>query len=157
MSDDAETPGPTDAPVRSTASVLAFLAALVILPVVALLIVFGSRSGSGSGSAGAIVDHVDEDRVQAVYLANDEVFFGRVRAADNEFFRLEDAFFLRRVQAAADAAKDEQPQAGLDLVPVSQDVGGSGDLLVNAREVVRVQDLAKDSEIASSIAEALDE
>lgn len=151
MSDAIETTGPTDSPVRSTTSVLLLLAGLVAVPLLVLLVIVCLR-GAGSDGAGAdFADSVRDDRIQAVYLASDEVFFGSVTDAEGDVFVLSDAYFLRRSEASA----DEKDAAGsLDLVSVAKDVGGDGDLVVNAREVVRVQNLAADAEIAQSIEDA---
>lgn len=155
MSDAIETTGPTDAPVRSTTSVLLLLAGLVAVPVLVLLALLVLRGGDNDASTG-VVGLVDADRIQAVYLTDDQVFFGRMRAGEGDFFVLEDAFFLRRGAAPAAGGEDAEAEAadGLELVPVSQDIGGDGDLVINAAEVVRVQDLESDAEIATSIEDA---
>lgn len=155
MSDVSETTAPAaDAPVRSTTSVLGLLAVLVAVPLLVLIAIMTFRGSGTEGAGAAFADSVDEDRIQAVYLASDEVFFGRVRDGEGGVFILEDAFFLRRTEAAEGA--DEEADAGLDLVSVAQDVQGAGDLVVNAAEVVRIQDLQADAEIAESIEKALE-
>lgn len=151
MSEALETTDPTDSPVRSTTSVLLLLAALVAVPLLLLLLLLTLR-GAGSDGAGAnFVDTIVDDRIQAVYLASDEVFFGSITDAEGEVLVLQDAFFLRRTKASGD---DKDAADGLDLVSVAQDVGGDGNLLINAREVVRIQNLAADAEIAQSIEDA---
>jgi hypothetical protein len=143
---DSSTPN-GDAPVRSTQSVLLVLAAILVVPIVALLIAFMPVGGSGAGDS--VVDAVDSDRVQAVYLTNDLVYFGIVTEPSGDFFTLQDAFFLRGAEEEGNEGEDSEPR--LVPVPVSQEVGGEGDLLVNANEVLRIQALAKDSEIAAAI------
>ena len=155
MSDATETTGPTDSPVRSTSSVLLLLAGLVALPLVVLLVIVMLRGGTGSGGTGAeFADAIDDERIQAVYLASDEVFFGTIGDADGDVLVLRDAFFLRRTGAAA-GDKDAEPADSLDLVSVATDVGGDGDLLINAAEIVRIQNLAADAEIAQSVEDAI--
>lgn len=142
-------------PVRSTGAVLGVLAAIIAIPLLALA--FLVLGGSGDGAGVSLVDGLDADAVHAVYLTNDLVYFGRVADAHGAFFELEDAYFLRRSQSAAPS--EAEPEAGAEtpsegeteLVPVSQEVGGTGTLLVNAHEVVRVQPLADDSEIAQTL------
>lgn len=152
MSDALETTGPADSPVRSTSSVLLLLAGLLAVPILILLVVVTLRGGGSDGAGADFADATREDRIQAVYLASDEVFFGEITDAEGDVFVLRDAFFLRRAAAAGD---DEEAADSLDLVSVAQDVGGDGNLVVNAREVVRVQNLAADAEIAQSIEDAL--
>jgi hypothetical protein len=151
MSDEANTanaqPSPqTDAPVRSTQGVLVVLGLIVLVPLVALAIAFLPRGGGGI--AADLVDSLDTDKVQAVYLTDDIVYFGLVGEAHGDFFELKDAFYLRSSQADG---KDDDSAPQVVPVPVSQEVGGDGDLRVNAREVVRMQALDDDSEIAKAI------
>ena len=148
MSTDADTTpaAASDAPVRSTQGVLVVLGLLLLVPVVAAMFVFAPRGGSGAGTA--LVDSVDTDKVQAIYLSNDIVYFGLVDdEAHGDYFVLRDAFFLR----SAEAAEDEEATPGLEPVAVSEEIGGDGDLRVNAREVLRVQALDDESEIAGVI------
>ncbi len=149
MSDATETTGPTDSPVRSTPAVLLMLAGLVAIPFLVLLAVVFLRGAGSSGTGEQIADSVREDRIQAVYMANDEVFFGRIRNGEGDVFELQDAFFLRRTPEG-----DKNAEESLNLVSVAQDVGGDGDLVVNANEVIRVQNLNTDAEIATSIQDA---
>lgn len=138
-------------PVRSTAAVLGVLAAIIAVPLLALaFLAFGGRA---DGSGAAVVDALDRDAVHAVYLTNDFVYFGRLAETRGDFFELEDAYFLRRSPSPDDstAAGDAPSDGETELVPVSQEVGGTGVLLVNAAEVVRIQTLEDDSEIVRTL------
>lgn len=140
-------------PVRSTAAVLGMIGAIVAIPLLALAFL---TLGSARGGAGdELLEGLDRDAVHAVYLTNDLVYFGRVADGRGAFFELDDAHFLRRTSGGEDpAASDEQDAAATgetELVPVSQEVGGTGMLLVNADAVVRVQTLDEGSEIARTL------
>lgn len=137
-------------PVRSTAAVLGVLAAIIAVPLLALA--FLALDGSG-GAGNDVVDGLEPDAVHAVYLTDDLVYFGRVEDARGSFFELRDAFFLRRIDGAAAAGDERTPTEApeTELVPVSQEVGGTGTLLVNASEVMRIQTLDEDSEIVRTL------
>jgi hypothetical protein len=144
---------PSSEPVRSGQSVLLVLGAIIVLPLLLVIVVLLLR---GSGSS--VADEVREDRIQAVYMTSDLVYFGQVRAGSGDFLRVENAFFLRRTSGeAADGknAADDDGGGDTELVPVSQEVGGEDDMLVNTGEVFRIQDLSPDSEIASTIEDAI--
>ena len=145
------TPVDRSNPVRSGTSVFLIVAAIFALPLIILIgmLVF-SRASDG---AGAVEGGIDEARIQAVYMANDRVFFGNLEPADGDWLSLQDAFYLRR--SAAEQGKDGQEAGSTDLVPLQQEVGGDGDMLLNSREVVLVQNLAKDSPIAQKIEDAI--
>lgn len=144
------TPDPTP---RSTGAVLGILGMLAILAIVAILVVV-LVSGSGGGAGADVAAEARANRVQAVYMSNDRVFFGTLEARDGDWVELSDAFYLRR--AAADtAAKDADAAAATtEVVPVSQEVGGDGNLVLNATEIVLVQNLQADSDIARTVEDA---
>lgn len=151
--DDTATTTPAEAaPPRSTTTVLAILGAIIALPVLALLI-YVVTSGSGAANGGEdVADGVRSSRIQAVYLANDRVFFGDLEAGEGDWVQLRDAYFLRA--KAAEDAKDGAQAGATNLVPVAQEVGGDGTLVVNSREIVLVQNLAADAPIAQAIEDA---
>jgi hypothetical protein len=131
---------------RSRRLLVAFLVFVAIVVAVAVLVV--GRPWGVSGAGEAVLASLDTDRVHAVYLSTDIVYFGVVTDARGDFFTLGDAFFLRATPG--EDGDDAQPQ-GLVPVAVSDEVGGDGDLLVNANEVVRIQTLTPESEIARAI------
>ncbi len=143
----AEQPAPSsdNAPARSTQGVLVVLGLILLVPILALIFAFRPHSG---GAGADLVDSIDTDKVQAVYLTTDLVYFGTVEDAHGDFFELDDAFYLR---STSSGDKDTKDAAQLVPVPVSDEVGGDGNLRINAREVVRIQALEKDSEIAKAI------
>jgi hypothetical protein len=153
---DTATTTPTtadEAAPRSTTAVLAMLGAIIALPLLALLVFLVVNGGSGSSSGGEdVAEGVRENRTQAVYLANDRVFFGDLEAGDGDWVKLHDAYFLRA--KAAEDAKDGAEAGATNLVPVAQEVGGDGTLVVNSREIVLVQNLSADAPIAQAIDDA---
>lgn len=156
MTDEPETTSaaPDPAP-RPVSAVLGIIAALIAVPLLILLLLLVLRGDSDTGS-GDVAGGVRDNRLQAVYMANDRVFFGDVEELSGEWFELRDAYYLRRSAAEAAAeGEGEQEATTTDLVPIQQEVGGDGDMLVNSREVVLVQDLAADSDISRKIEDAL--
>lgn len=142
-------PTPDEAPPRPAAAVAAVVAVLVLIAAVGLLALLLGGRDAGAGSDA--VAGIRENRVQAVYMTNDDVFFGDLRTAEGDWVQLKDAYFLR---SAANGARKEE--AELQVVSVAQGIGGDGDLLINAREILRVQNLAADSDIAGAIEDATD-
>ena len=149
--DDAATPTSEPVP-RSTTAVLGIVAALIALPLLALVLFMLLRGGGSANGGADLTAGVRDDRIQAVYLANDRVFFGDLEAGEGDWLELRDAFFLR-AQAAEEAKEGEEPGV-TSLIPVEQEVGGDGTLVVNSREVVLVQNLTADSPIAEEIEDA---
>lgn len=89
---------------------------------------------------------VDTTRYQAVILSNDKVYFGRLSSVSSEFYRLNDAFFLRETR---DSAEAEPVRA---LLPVNREIHApENSMLIRKEEVVLVENLDKDSPILTEI------
>lgn len=140
---------------RSGRSVLAILGALIALPLLIVILVMLMR-GTGSRSGEGAAEGVRSGRVQSVELTNGRVLFGRLEAREGGWVVLEDAFFLRRTGGAAAGGANgaDDDEAGTELVPISAEQGGDGDIVINAAEIVSFQNLAKDSDIGSKIEDA---
>lgn len=137
---------PRTAPRRGGTNWGAVLAALVLGLVLGgfamTLLDDESDDAAGDAFAGA----VDEDRYQAVILSNDKVYFGRIEAANDEFYRLDDAFFLRETRESAEA----EPQRA--LLPINREIHApENSMLIRKDEVVLVENLAEDSPIQAEI------
>lgn len=103
------------------------------------------RNGA-PGPADPFTSQIDRGSYQAVILANDRVYFGQIRAANADFYRLENAYFLRESRA------DEASEPVRALLPVNREIHGpKNEMLIARSEVVLVEDLAPDSPILREI------
>jgi hypothetical protein len=150
MNDAPDSTIPVAAP-RDTKSVAAILGAILLLLVLGVLIAFCVKGSGGGGAAADAVDGVRSGRIQAVYLSNDSVYFGHLGERSGDWLELRDGFYLR----STTDAKDPSKASTTEVVPVEQQAGGDGNLLINAHEVVLVQNLTADSQIAKTIDDAL--
>ena len=141
---------------RSTGAVLGMVGALIGILILIVGGVCLARGAGGSGAGEQLADQVREDRIQAVYLTDGQVLFGDVRAGDGDWIELADGFLLRKGDPATSEKNDEQAQTQLEVVPLSGNVGSDGDRLINATEVLSVENLAADSPIAERIEDARD-
>ncbi|MGI8794200.1 MAG: hypothetical protein ACR2H3_13675 [Acidimicrobiales bacterium] len=99
-----------------------------------------------TGSDDPFAGQIDRNSYQAVILANDRVYFGRISNANSDFYKLEDAFFLRESRPDAEA---EPVRA---LLEVNREIHGPrNEMLIRKSEVVLVEDLADDSPILREI------
>ncbi len=89
---------------------------------------------------------VDRARYQAVILSNDKVYFGRLSSVSDEFYRLNDAFFLRETR---DRPEAEPVRA---LLPVNREIHApENSMLIRKDEVVLVENLDRESPILTEI------
>lgn len=152
MTNDTDALSADDASPRAASAVLAMLGALVALPMLVVLLVMLLRDDAG-GAAEDVARGVRDNRIQAVYMANDAVYFGNLKPGSGDWLELRDAFFLR--SSAAAESRDGEEAAVTNLVPIQQQVGGDGTMHINSGEVVLVQNLAADSQIAREIEDAV--
>ena len=94
---------------------------------------------------------VDEERFQAVVLDNDRVYFGHLEAAGDDFYLLTNAFFVQ------ETAAQEEDQAPLrEVVSIVEEFHDPDDeMLIAIDDVVLIQNLRADSEVAEAIERVL--
>lgn len=144
--DTTTAPATTTAP-RDTRAVAAILGGIGLLVVIGVLVaVFVSQASTDGEDA---LDGVRGNRIQAVTLTTDVVYFGHLKQRKGDWLELEDAYFLRSTPDAKDATKTTTT-----VVSVKDQAGGDGNLVLNSREVLSVQNLTADSQITQAIEDA---
>ena len=125
-----------------------------ILAIVALALVLGGLIVWNLLSAPAVPR---SDRYQAVFLDNDQVFFGKLKNTDGEYLRLEQAYSTRSANLP-EGASDEQKAAtanNVSLVKVGDLVYGPENvMMIRAEKVKFWQDLKSDSKVTKAIESA---
>lgn len=148
------TPPAAENPVRSTRAVLGMLSALLGIIVIIVVIVLITTVGFGSGENGSgaqLVKGINQNRFQAVYLTNGQAYFGKLEQGDGDWVVLKNAFFLRTASGDASTKTPTASDAKTEVVPFSQQVGGTGDMRINTRQIQVVQDLARTSPIVTHL------
>lgn len=99
-----------------------------------------------SGASEVLAGNIDPSRYQAVILVNDKVYFGRLSVANDAFFRLDDAFFLRETRENPDADPVRT------LLPVNRELHApENSMLIRQDEVVLIEDLDEESPVLEEI------
>ncbi len=103
--------------------------------------------GSDNGGGGKVLaGNIDANSYQAVILANDKVYFGRLSEVNDTFFRLDRAFFLRETR------ENDNAEPVRTLLPVNRELHApQNSMLIRRDEVVLIEDLAKDSPVLTEI------
>ena len=101
---------------------------LVLLVVVIMLGIFW-KTGS--------ISLTGDEAVKAVFLANGQVYFGKVSAQNSQFLRLTDIFYLQVSQTLQPPQSGVQPQQKIDLVKLGNELHGPQDLMEINREIGR--------------------
>jgi hypothetical protein len=115
----------------------AFLLLLLAFPFVVL---------SGCGSSQQKLKF--ESEYQAVFLANGQVFFGKITDAGAEYPLLKDVFYVQT------ATSPETKQPVSILVKRGNEWHGPDLMYINSRQIVVIEPVAAGSRVAALIAEA---
>ena len=116
---------------------------LVLLVVVIMAGIFW-KSGAISFAGG--------DAVKAVFLANGQVYFGKVSNQNSQFLSLTDIFYLQVSQTLQPPQSGSQPQQKIDLVKLGNELHGPQDLMeINRDQILFIEKLRDDSKILKAI------
>ena len=130
----------------------------VIFLVAALLVltVFNGLFSGGAKNFGRLSDWADFSRYQAVFLANGQVYFGKVTDANIQTLVLENIYYLRSAGSLQTSqAKDSTSTPETDnfsLVKLGNELHGPEDKMsINLSQVLFVEDLKYDSKVVEAI------
>lgn len=99
----------------------------------------GVLTTSGSGGA-----------YQAVFLTNDQVYFGKVRNETAQYVSLSDIYYLQVTQQLQPASG--APAQRLDLIKLGNELHGPTDeMRINRDQVLFIEDLKDDSQVVQAI------
>lgn len=123
---------------------------LVIVVVVVAAIMFWKTEGDD-------VESYSKDAYHAVFLSNNQVYFGKLAAVTNERVELTDIYYLQvnqqiqpvQQEQGAEAAK---PQSQLSLVKLGNEIHGPTDkMVINREQLLFYEELKGDSRVTKAI------
>jgi len=94
------------------------------------------------------------DTYQAVFLTNDQVYFGRLSNLDSQYPRLTDVFYLQVTQTLQPIGEVESntPQQNINLVKLGGELHGPLDeMAINRDHILFVEDMKDDSQVVTAI------
>lgn len=98
-----------------------------------------------------------DDRYQAVFLGNGQVFFGKLKNTHGDYLTLEGAYYTRKQDIPEDATEEQKAAVNnnVSLARVGDEVyGPESTLRIKAEQVLFWQDLKSDSKVAKAIDDA---
>jgi hypothetical protein len=89
---------------------------------------------------------------QAVFLDNNQVYFGKISGAGSQFARLTEIYYLQVNQAIQPKGQGAQP--AVNLVKLGGELHGPADeMLINRDHILFYEDLKADSQVVRAIGE----
>lgn len=85
---------------------------------------------------------------QAVFLSNNQVYFGRVSSPSGDYLTLTDIYYLQ----VAQPLQPSEPATNINLVKLGNELHGPADRMeINRDHVLFIEDLKTDSQVVQAI------
>ncbi len=120
-----------------------FISAIILV----IAVIFGISSRSSESS------YVNSDDYQAVFLEGGQVYFGKLKAMNDNYFNLSDIYYLNVDQNIQPEGQQSQQQ-NLTLVKLGCELHGPRDqMVINRSQVTFWENLKNDSRVVTAIKE----
>jgi hypothetical protein len=117
----------------------------LIVVAVLVVVVFMWWSGELGNVIGA------NNAYQAVFLTNDQVYFGKLSKADSQYPVLRDVYYLQVSQGLQPKGQDA-PSTNINLVKLGGELHGPQDeMVINRNHILFYENLKSDSQIVTAI------
>ncbi|HEY8999599.1 MAG TPA: hypothetical protein VIM53_04780 [Candidatus Saccharimonadales bacterium] len=97
---------------------------------------------------------VDTSKYQAVFLNNNQVYFGKIKAINSKYVDLQDIFYLNNqsTQGSSTTSSSTSTNTSLQLVKLGCEVHGPYDeMVINADQVTFWENLRSDGQVVTAI------
>jgi len=92
------------------------------------------------------------DTYQAVFLTNNQVYFGKLAKQNSQYPVLTDIYYLRVTQPL----QPSQPNPNISLIKLGDELHGPADKMeINRDQILFVEDLKPDSQVVTAIKDYL--
>ncbi len=130
-------------------------------PIILLVIVaLGVAGWMYVPMGGSVAATIDDDKYQAVFLSNGQVYFGNLSIVNGDYMELTNVYYLERQLTATDTETEDEteaePTAGennFQLLKYSDVLYGSEDaMIISKDDIIRFENLRNDGVVAKAIA-----
>ena len=133
----------------------------IILLVVAVVIIIGAflittNSKSLTSAVPAAENNApavaEAGSYQAVFLNNNQVYFGKLSDENNQFVKLTDIYYLQVNQQIQPKGQTAPANPGVNLIKLGGELHGPTDMMkINRDQVLLIEDLRADSNVVKAI------
>ena len=126
------------------------LSLFIIIILLVLAVVFGWRFIGGKSESNLFGG--DLNGYQAVFLTNDQVYFGKLTPTSADYVALTDIFYLRVSQPLQPSPPAGGPNPNVNLVKLGSELHGPADRMeINREHILFIENLRPDSEVVKGI------
>jgi hypothetical protein len=118
--------------------------------IVSLIVIVGAFAVNQK--QGAAATDIEEDKYQAVFMTNGQVYFGKLQNPAGTYAKLTDVYYLQVQQAVQPAATDEKSQ--VSLTKLGSELHGPTDKMhISRDQILFWENLKEDSTVVKAIKE----
>lgn len=139
---------------KNSRLIRAIIASIVVLAVLGALVWFGWKNVGGNSGL------IDNNRYQAVFLANGQVYFGKLKDNRGEYLVLRDVFYLQAANSTPEQsdnpqdASQGQGSGDLQLIKLGTEVHGPDDeMIISRSQMLFFENLQGEGRVSESIRE----
>ncbi len=142
---------------RTFGSLATVVVLVLTLAVLVTSGVFGYQALQKAGST--VSGDVQEDRFQAVFLTNGQVYFGKLSNVEGNYIKLKNIYYLQVQQAVQPSTSNPEQQSDtsdsqVSLTKLGKELHGPTDqMFISRSEVLFWENLEKDSTVVKAIAD----
>jgi len=94
----------------------------------------------------------ERSEYQAVFLTNDQVYFGKLSRVDSQYPILRDVWYIQVTQALQPIEQGAEPETNISLVKLGGELHGPEDeMILNRDHILFFEDLKADSQVVQGI------
>ncbi|MDX1765860.1 MAG: hypothetical protein R3313_02815 [Candidatus Saccharimonadales bacterium] len=133
---------------------------LVLVVIVSGLVVLGALAGIAFTNVESSDDLVKEDRYQAVFLDNGQVYFGKLSDTNKDYVVLQDIYYLQvnqpvqpeQVAEGEDPAEQPEQQAQISLAKLGNELHGPEDVMyIQHDKIIFWENLKTEGQVTTAI------
>lgn len=98
--------------------------------------------------------NIDSNRYQAVFLSNGQVYFGKITVLNDEYYRLNDIFYLQTKDTSENPQKttDKTDSSDVELIKLGSEIHGPDDeMIISKDQVLFFENIKTDGTVTKSI------
>lgn len=130
----------------------------IILPIIITLVVIALGViawTAWSGTQKTVATGIDSNKYQAVFFTNGQVYFGKLRAFNENYMQLTDIYYLQTQTTETDSKNLQQTasnESNVQLIKLGDEIHGPEDEMIISRDqVLFYENLKADGNVAQSI------
>lgn len=128
----------------------------VVVSLIVIALVVAGAFWWFSRDEGTVTGQINQDKYQAVFFTNGQVYFGKLSSIGDEYFKLQDVYYL---QADSEESKNPQDttkkQAGdVQLIKLGSEIHGPDDeMTISESQILFFENIKDDGDVGKSISE----